>query len=174
MLKQRVLGEGSGCAKVCHAISQVKWLLEEGHAAITEADEFGNTALLAACAGLHSVPGAEPTVRYLLEYGGASMAEETDAGTNAWDSLKRPFAWLFYDAPMVNPMLRVFVLHGPPPAGLENRLSFEEHRVLKEVDTRKRFLLLSLRARSRVSKTYLTIGCPAASAASCVSIPAVG
>jgi hypothetical protein len=121
----------------------VKWLLEEGHAAITEADEFGNTALLTACAGLrstHNQPGAEATVRYLLEYGGASLAEATDAGTSAWDSIKRPFAWLFYDAPLVNPMLRVFVLHGPPPAGLESRLSFEEHRVLEEVDMQKCFL----------------------------------
>jgi hypothetical protein len=111
----------------------MKWLLEEGHATITDADEFGNTALLTACAGLQdNQRGAEATVQYPLEFGGASIAEVNDAGTNAWDSLKRPFAWLFYSAPLMNPMLPVFALRGPPPVGLENRLSYIEHRVLKE------------------------------------------
>jgi hypothetical protein len=39
-------------------------------------DKFGNTALLTACAGLRDHQReAEATVQYLLEFGGASIAE---------------------------------------------------------------------------------------------------
>jgi hypothetical protein len=59
-------------------LPMVIWLLREGGATLTEADNLGRTCLLRACLYNH-----QPIVKWLLEEGGASIKQSTNLGNTA-------------------------------------------------------------------------------------------
>jgi hypothetical protein len=105
-------------------------LLQEGGASIKEANKFGYTALLFSAANVNV-----PTLRWLLESGGASMADVNAEGASVWDLLECYLidrSGLEYDAATVTALLRVMVVRGEPPGGFEDKLLPGDAIVLQE------------------------------------------
>jgi hypothetical protein len=100
-------------------LTRVKhWLLKGNDGAIAETDSKGNTPLLI------SAIWCQPMVtQYLLEHGGANIADVNNTNETIWDLLEET---LLNSGPehevAVTDLLKVMVLRGAPSAELATRL----------------------------------------------------
>jgi ankyrin repeat protein len=163
-IESEVTWDGHGSSALSLAalygeISIIKWLLEEGKAAVSKRDGTGDTALHKAARR-----GYFATVQWLLEHGKANIAERTHAGERVWDLLWESF--LFKDrctckGVTPNPaqataLLRVMVLQSSPPAELTARLT-PEHKGLVRAGMRLQARLPAYLERRRA---LLNAHCP--------------
>jgi hypothetical protein len=141
-------------------LPRVQKMLADGDALITDADEYGQTALLCAAGfsdalltmkwlleeggariternhrgytALHqaALSGDFTACKWLLEHGGADIAEANYRGITIWEILAKEFSRR--PAAEVTTLLRVLVVRGDPPADLFARLRPEHARVVEE------------------------------------------
>jgi ankyrin repeat protein len=104
------------------------WLLSKG-ATITETDILGYTPLLSAAIKAN-LPANLTTVKWLLEFGGASIAKTTNSQRTCWDLLSCCDIMRTYDAAAVIALLQVMLLCGAPPLSMASRLSPDYRRVM--------------------------------------------
>jgi hypothetical protein len=132
-----------------------QWLLSKG-ATITETDILGYTPLLSAAIKAN-LPENLTTVKWLLEFGGASIAETTNSQRTCWDLLSLCDIWHTYDTAAVTALLQVMLLHGAPPLSMASQLSADYGRVVEE-GARLRARLPAYLARRR--RARLSAHCP--------------
>jgi hypothetical protein len=139
--------------------SIIKWLLEEGRAAVSKRDGTGDTALHKAARR-----GFFATVQWLLEHGSANIEEKTHAGERVWDLLWESFMFkdrctckgAALDPAQATALLRVMVLQSSPPAELTARLT-PEHKGVVRAGKRLQARLPAYLERRRV---LLNAHCP--------------
>jgi hypothetical protein len=113
----------------------LQWILAKGGASITEADNYEETALLAATLAFHHL-----TAQWLLEHGGSDIAETNNEIQTVWTLLIEDILNADADADQgdeddtvaLTALLRVMVLRDAPPDGLKFLLSPEDARVVQE------------------------------------------
>jgi hypothetical protein len=132
--------------------SIVEWLLAESGATVSDVSGIrGFTALLIA-ASCHNFPRHFATVQWLLEHGGADIANTNPDGRTVWDLLWKHFAANAHTgyaaAASLTPLLRVMVLQGAPPVDLVAQMH-PQHSQVAEEGTRLRARLPAYLARRR-------------------------
>jgi ankyrin repeat protein len=132
-----------------------QWLLSKG-ATITETDILGYTPLLSAAIKAN-MPENLTTVKWLLEFGGASIAETTNSQRTCWDLLSLCDFWRTCDTAAVTALLQVMLLRGAPPLSMASQLSPDYRRVVEE-GARLRARLPAYLARRR--RVRLSAHCP--------------
>jgi hypothetical protein len=108
----------------CGNLLLVQYLLssEVGASDITETDNTGCTALLMA---------KEPVmVKWLLEYGGANIADVDNAGRSVWGTESFLSSTFYHHC--TSEMVRVMVLHGAAPAWLASQIPGPLKRILED------------------------------------------
>ena len=133
----------------------VRWLLSKG-AAITETDLLGYTPLLSAALKAN-LPTNLLTVKWLLEFGGASVADITNSQRTCWDLLSRCDCWQTHNAAAVTALLQVMLLQDSPPVSTLAHLSQEHAQVVAE-GARLRARLPAFLAQRR--RARLSAHCP--------------
>jgi hypothetical protein len=127
-------------------------LLNESGASLAETDHRGNSALLTAAAN-----GKKTTVIWLLEHGGADIAEANNAGQTVWELLTPTIDYGVFvkgrkeRSAAVTALLRVMVVRGSPPARLVTQLRGDrpEHARVIEEGVRLRAALPAYMVRRR-------------------------
>jgi hypothetical protein len=160
------------------ALPTLIWLLREGGACISEADQNGTTALLHAAMGTGTLPtlilllkkdgarlterdhhgfsalqraaacGRYTTCQWLLEHGGADIAEVNGLGQTDWGLLRRRGNIADNAVADATALLRVMVLRDAPPDDLVVQMRPEHVRVVEE-GARLRAALPAYLARRR-------------------------
>jgi hypothetical protein len=91
----------------------------EGGASVSEVNRHGDTALFAAAKGAHL-----QAVQWLLEYGGANIADTTSHGQTVWNLLTPSFRRRDPTAvTSCTALLHVMVLQSSPPLTLKVQLA---------------------------------------------------
>jgi hypothetical protein len=143
--------------------------LKKGGARITERDQQGNTALLLAAINRHSNWALDAvgrkasftTCQWLLNHGGADIADANDGGETIWTLLAEMAFKICplheYVADWITARLRVYVLRGAPMAECMVRLRRPEHARVVEEGARLRAALPAYLVRRRA---LLNAHCP--------------
>jgi hypothetical protein len=151
-----------GYAAFFGRLSIVKWLVQEFGAPVSEIDGFGYTALLHAAKSPYMPRDGQiiETVQWLLEYGGANVADMNSKGQTIWDLLLidriPPDPHNPAEKSLMTALLRVMVLQASPPAALTAQL-FKDFKAVVQDGARLRARLPAYLARRRA---LLDESCP--------------
>jgi ankyrin repeat protein len=123
------------------SLPTLKLLLEEGGARITERDHRGITVLLFASL-IAAINGNFKVCQWLLEHGGANIAEANDEGQMVWTILtERLCRGYLADEVTSTALMCAMVVRGVPPADFVAQLRLPEHTRVVEEGARLRVAL---------------------------------